>query len=177
MIRDYSSRERDTDREDELTLSDYRPPRERMLAVERQVEAEKISQILVDEAVQREQVRLSVDHIVQDYPGIPESKRVMDSVEIVMGTEPEKMFHAVKVPPTLGGTVSSKLKNLMGVANIRAKTRIGAVPIAKIRAMVKKSKPAQGLPVTEKGISSTPVKSLNLLDQFFNYVNALLKVK
>ena len=177
MIRDYSSRERDTDREDLLAISHLRPFEDRTLAVERQVEAEKTSQILVDEIIQKEQVSLSVDHIVQDHPGIPESKRVMDSVEKIMVTDPEKMFNPVKIPPTLGGTVSSKLKNLMGVANIRAKTKAGAVPLGRIRARVKRSQPAHGLPVTEKAISSTPVQSLNLLDQFFNYINVLLKVK
>lgn len=170
----YSSKEDNYDNAENLFRGELRPPEYYRLSVERDRDAERVSQVLVNEALEKEQTLLAVKLKVQDYPGIPEGGRVMDNVEVIMKTDPEYMYHGVKVPLTKGGTVTSRLKNLMGVANIRGR---GAIPVGRLRARVKKSDPAQGLPVTEKGVSGSPVQSLNMLDQFFNFVNALLRVK
>lgn len=146
------------------------------LAVARKQEEADYSQILVNATIEEEQTHLSVKPKVQDYPGIPESERKRDNVEKIMMTEPTRMIDPVKTPP-VKGTVSGGMREFLEVRSIQAKTKAGAIPVTKMyREEFFESQPAQGLPVTERKISGTPVQGLNLLDQFFNFVNRIFKV-
>ena len=170
----YPRDERNNDREDAVLRSQLRPSTERVLAIARKTEDEKISQTLVDETIQKEQVEFSVNPQVQDHPGIPEGERKMDNVEKIMATDPVRMFNPVLNPPAKS-TIPSWLKKLMGVPEIRARTHYGAVPQPRGRVVVPKSPPAHGLPVVGRSMKDTPVKTLNPLDQFFNWLNAFLR--
>jgi hypothetical protein len=162
--------ERDTDFEDALTRRSYRPVKS--IAVERETAREKESQILVDNTIQFEQEEFKGSPVVQEHPGeivgIPENK-----IEDIVISDPQKLYHPVKVPPTLS-TVTARLKNRMGVAEIRARTRGEAVKSPFRIQPTKVFESAFGLPIEERSIKNTPVKSLNLLDQFFNWLNAFL---
>lgn len=178
--------ERDTDFEDALTRRSYRPVRS--IAIERQTATEKESQVLVDNTIQIEQKKFEPVIPIQEHPGEsikppPPLERIINpngawarhqqELEKIIVSEPQKLYQAVKVPPTLS-TIPARLKKRMGVAEIRAGTKGEAVKSSIKIQPAKEFESAFGLPLAERSIKDTPVKSLNLLDQFFNWLNAFL---
>jgi len=163
--------ESNTDGADRLRRRQLRPIS--TIAVEDQTASEKTSQVLVDEVIQIEQQKYQPVIPVQEVPG--EEAHPNDHIEDFIVGIPEKMINPVKVVPRRT-TISGVLKEKMGVANIRARTRRGAIPgrvkALEVRAIGQKS--AFGTNPKEKKVANTPVRSLNFLDQFFNWLNALL---
>ena len=165
----YPTHEEDYDREEQRDRQNLRIVGK--TAAQTVIEDEKLSQLLVDSTIQKEQKEYFISPPIQDHPGEPESLREMDSVEEAMATTPQKMYNPATNPLIERTTVSRRLKKMLGVPSIRSR---GGITEFKERS-VAKSQPAQGHPVTGRVTPDTPVKSLNLLDQFFNWVNAFLK--
>ena len=162
--------ERNTDSEDRLRRSQLRPIS--TIAVEDQTAREKTSQVLVDETIQVEQRKFQPVIPVQEVPG--EIKPIRDNIERIITTIPVKSINPVKVVPRRT-TISGVLKERMGVPNIRAKTRRGAIPGKVGRIEIPRPQlSAVGTSIKEKRVGNTPVRNLNWLDQFFNWLNAFL---
>lgn len=163
-------RERNTDREDSLRRSQLRPIS--TIAIQDQTAREKTSQVLVDETIQIEQQKYRPVIRVQPLPG--DVRPFQDNIERIIGSVPVKSINPVRVVPRRT-TISGVLKERMGVANIRAKTRRGAIPGRAGRIEIpRRQRSAVGTSPKEKRVGNTPVRSLNFLDQFFNWLNAFL---
>ena len=140
------------------------------IAVQDQTAREKSSQILIDEAIQKEQELIRINPILQEVRGEP--IHLEDRIEEAVISIPEKMMNPFKVVPERT-TISGVMKERLGVANIRARTRRGAVPGIKRAVALHQSKSAFGTEIKEKTVTDTPVKRLGLIDQFFNIINAI----
>jgi len=162
--------ERNTDRLDARRRTELRPVSR--IAIQDQTTREKTSQVLVDETIQIEQQKYQPVIPVQKVRG--DVRPIRDNVERIITTIPVKTINPVKVVPRRT-TISGALKERMGVANIRAKTRRGAIPGKVGRIEIPRPQlSAVGTSIKEKRVGNTPVRSLNFLDQFFNWLNALL---
>lgn len=164
----YSRDESNTDGADALRRRQLLPVSN--IAIQDQTAREKSSQTLIDEAIQKEQELIRINPILQEVPGEPIN--LEDRIEEAVISIPEKMMNPFKVVPHRT-TISGVMKERMGVANIRAKTRKGAVPSVKRGIAFHQNKSAFGTEIKEKSFKDTPVKRLNLIDQFFNMINAI----
>jgi len=165
--------EDDNDFQDALLRSDYRPSSGTSLAVEREIEREKVSQLLIDNALQNEQVEFEPVIQVQEVPG--ERWSTEDEVVNVVVADPQKMVNQPLTSPIDRTTVSSTLKKMMGVPTTLALIKGRATASSVGRFSIPTPVNAFGVSIKAKKVKHTPVKSLNFLDSFFNWINAFLK--
>lgn len=164
--------ERNTDREDAIRRTQLRPVSR--IAIQDQTSREKSSQVLVDDAILDEQRRIRITPKFQELP-YADLQPFRDNVEEIVTSIPVKSFNPIYAIPRRT-TISGRLKESMGVANIRARTRRGAIP-GRVRALevrAKGQKSAFGTNPKERKVANTPVRSLNFIDKFFNWLNAFL---
>lgn len=162
--------ERNTDSDDRLRRRQLQPVFS--IAVERETAREKDSQALIDSAIQIEQIKLKPTVKVQRIPGEPET--MPDNVEKIIASSPQKMVNPVNYVPRRT-TISGVMKEKMGVANRRARTKRGAIPLGKGRFEYHPVKSSPGGSVNEKKVNNTPVTRLTFIDQFFNWLNGILR--
>lgn len=192
--------ERDIDFADRRLRETLRPVG--TLAIEREIAQEKASQVLVDNIIQIEQNEFQPVIPIQEHPGEltsppPPLERIIhpngawtehqQELEGIIVSEPEKVVDPVKTVPLERTTVDREERVRMGVPVIESTTKLRAVPKAvhtmvpgapgyeeDIKRRLATQENAFGLNIEERVVKDTPVQGLNLLDQFFNWLNAFL---
>lgn len=164
--------EDDTDRLDARRRTELRPVSN--IAIQDQTAREKTSQTLVDEAIQDEQRKIRIAPIIQELPSA-DLQPFRDNVEEILTVNPAKFINPVKVVPKRT-TISGRIKERMGVANIRARIGRGAIPgrLSRIETRAIGQRSAFGTDPKARRVGNTPVGNLGWLDQFFNWLNAFL---
>lgn len=172
----YPRNESNIDRVDAIAREKLRPLPEVVLGIKKRIDNLKTSHFLVDKTIQDEQEKFAIRPCVEDLPGIPEKLRKTDSVEEILGSDPEHLFMQVKTMPVESGVSNPGDRVRMGVPNIEARTKFEAVSMPRVDKLERqRSKPAIGLPVNLKSVSNTPVTSLSFFDRIYNWITALFR--